>query len=53
MSKLLPYPPPWMTKETLALHLSVSANTIENWAAQGIIPQSRKRIGSGARLTSY
>jgi hypothetical protein len=35
--RVLPYPPPWQDKETLAAHLSVSANTVENWSAQGIL----------------
>jgi hypothetical protein len=39
--RTLPYPPPWMDKETLAVHLSSSPNTIENWS----IPQPRKRGG--------
>jgi predicted site-specific integrase-resolvase len=43
--RALPYPPPWMDKETLAAHLSCSANTVENWSAQGVIPQPRKRGG--------
>jgi predicted DNA-binding transcriptional regulator AlpA len=42
MSKALPYPPPWQHKETLAAHLSVSANTVVNWAAQGKLPPPRK-----------
>jgi hypothetical protein len=45
MTKPLPYPPPWQDKETLAAHLSVSSNTVENWAAQGILPPPRKRGG--------
>jgi hypothetical protein len=45
MSRVLPYPPPWQDKETLAAHLCVSSNTIENWAAQGILPPPRKRGG--------
>jgi len=43
--KPLPYPPPWQDKETLAAHLSVSTNTVENWSAQGILPSPRKRGG--------
>jgi predicted site-specific integrase-resolvase len=42
MTKILPYPPPWQDKETLAAHLSVSANTVENWSAQGKLPAPRK-----------
>lgn len=38
----LPYPPPWQDKNTLAEHLSVSSNTIENWSAQGKLPPPRK-----------
>ena len=34
--------PPWQDKETLAAHLCVSANTIENWSAQGKLPPPRK-----------
>jgi hypothetical protein len=45
VTKPLPYPPPWQDKETLAAHLCVSSNTIENWATQGIIPPPRKRGG--------
>lgn len=41
----LPYPPPWMDAATLAAHLSCSVSTVENWAAQGIIPPPRKRGG--------
>ena len=41
----LPYPPPWMDTVTLARHLSVSPGTVDNWAAQGIIPPPRNRGG--------
>jgi hypothetical protein len=42
VTKPLPYPPPWQDKETLAAHLSVSSNTVENWSAQGRLPPPRK-----------
>jgi predicted DNA-binding transcriptional regulator AlpA len=41
----LPYPPPWQDTPTLAQHICVSASTIENWVAQGILPAPRKRGG--------
>jgi hypothetical protein len=41
----LPYPPPWQDTATLALHISASAGTIENWVTQGILPPPRKRGG--------
>ncbi len=37
--------PPWMDTTTLAKHICVSANTIDNWVSQGIIPPPRKRGG--------
>ncbi|MEO6382013.1 MAG: hypothetical protein ABIO35_08445 [Nitrobacter sp.] len=41
----LNYPPPWQDSVTLSKHLCVSANTVDNWVAQGIIPAPRKRGG--------
>ena len=41
----LPYPPPWQDTVTLAAHISVSASTIDNWVAAGILPPPRKRGG--------
>lgn len=41
----LPYPPPWQDRLTLAAHLCISPETIENWVAAGIIPAPRKRGG--------
>ena len=45
MTDRLPYPPPWMDTTTLAAHLCVSTRTLDNWAAQGVIPPPRKRGG--------
>jgi predicted DNA-binding transcriptional regulator AlpA len=45
MNRSLPYPPPWQDAATLASHICVSATTIDNWVAQGIIPAPRKRGG--------
>jgi predicted site-specific integrase-resolvase len=45
MTDRLPYPPPWQDTATLAAHLSVSPDTVKNWAEQGIIPAPRKRGG--------
>ena len=41
----LPYPPPWMDTVTLAEHICVSTNTIDNWVVQGVLPPPRKRGG--------
>jgi predicted DNA-binding transcriptional regulator AlpA len=45
MTKPLSYPPPWQDTMTLAQHICVSASTIENWVASGILPPPRKRGG--------
>lgn len=45
MNKSLPYPPPWQDRMTLAAHLSISPESIENWVAAGTIPPPRKRSG--------
>lgn len=37
--------PPWQDTGTLAEHLSVSPDTVKNWAEQGIIPPPRRRGG--------
>lgn len=37
--------PPWMDSTTLAKHICVSATTVDNWVAQGILPAPRKRGG--------
>lgn len=39
--------PPWQDTPTLAWHLSISPNTVENWVNAGILPPPRKR---GAKL---
>lgn len=41
----LGYPPPWQDLATLALHISVCPNTVDNWVTQGILPPPRKRGG--------
>ena len=41
----LPYPPPWQDTATLAAHLSISTESIENWVRAGIIPPPRRRGG--------
>ncbi len=43
--KPLPYPPPWQDTATLCAHICVSANTVETWVSQGILPPPRKRGG--------
>lgn len=45
MKRDLAYPPPWQDKATLAAHLSISTDTVETWAATGIIPAGRMRGG--------
>lgn len=45
MSRTLPYPPPWQDAPTLAVHLSISVETIDNWVSKGIIPPARQRGG--------
>lgn len=45
MTKPLPYPPPWQDTVTLAAHLSVSPDTVENWVAAGTLPPPRQRGG--------
>jgi predicted site-specific integrase-resolvase len=40
-ARTLPYPPPWQDAPTLALHLSISDGTIDNWIRQGILPPPR------------
>jgi len=42
--------PPWQDTVTLAMHLSCSPNTVENWVRDGILPPPRKR---GAKLMWY
>lgn len=37
--------PPWQDTVTLAQHISVSAATVENWVAAGILPPPRRRGG--------
>ncbi|HTC04884.1 MAG TPA: hypothetical protein VK749_15885 [Xanthobacteraceae bacterium] len=37
--------PKWVDKEVLAIVTSNSPDTIDNWAAQGIIPPPKKRGG--------
>lgn len=37
--------PPWQDLATLCAHICVSANTVETWVAQGILPPARKRGG--------
>jgi hypothetical protein len=41
----LPYPPPWQDIGTLARHVSICPNTVDNWVTQGILPPPRKRGG--------
>ncbi len=41
----LNYPPPWQDMVTLCKHLCLSAKSVENWVAQGILPAPRKRGG--------
>lgn len=41
----LPYPPPWQDRMTLAAHLSISPESLENWVRDGVIPPPRKRGG--------
>ena len=45
MTDRLPYPPPWMDRDTLSAHISVSRATVDNWVAQGVLPPPRKRGG--------
>jgi predicted site-specific integrase-resolvase len=37
--------PPWQDLQTLCANICVSATTVENWVAQGILPPPRKRGG--------
>ena len=37
--------PPWQDMRTLCRHISCSPDTVNNWVAQGILPQPRKRGG--------
>jgi predicted site-specific integrase-resolvase len=37
--------PPWMDAPTLARHICISATTVDNWVARGILPPPRKRGG--------
>ena len=49
--KGLAYPPPYQDIGTLAAHLCVSENTVDNWVKLGQLPPPR-RIG-GKRLWSW
>lgn len=42
---ILPYPPPWMDKASLAAHICAGDTTIDTWVMQGILPPPRKRGG--------
>lgn len=46
------YPPPYLTLDKLAEHLSVSQHTIELWVERGILPPPRKP-GKGVRLWKW
>src|SRR5262245_8754246 len=37
--------PPWQDKATLCKHISCSADTVERWVADGILPPPRNRGG--------
>jgi predicted DNA-binding transcriptional regulator AlpA len=38
-------PPPWVDTVHLAWHLCISASTVDNWVAAGILPPPRKHGG--------
>lgn len=45
MKPTLPYPPPWQDRMTLAAHLCISPESVENWVRAGTIPPARMRSG--------
>ena len=46
------YPPPYLTLDKLAEHLSVSTHTVERWVERGILP-TPKKPDNGIRLWKW
>jgi predicted site-specific integrase-resolvase len=45
MQMTLPYPPPYQDRKTLAEHLCLCEDTVEEWVKLGLLPAPRKKRG--------
>jgi hypothetical protein len=43
---MLPYPPPYQDRQTLAQHLCMGETTIDEYVAAGLLPRPRKARGT-------